>query len=158
MELFETVSIGLVPVINHNPDNGVVFTLMGEPKAKERPRFNRATGGVYTPAATKKAELEIAEAFRKETEQMFDSNVSIEMFFYTFAKTKRDLDNMVKLVLDGLNKVAYPDDYAVISITAQRYKVETVQQTRTSVTIKTNHNDHYERQTDASWQTIAQAG
>jgi Holliday junction resolvase RusA-like endonuclease len=154
VEFFETVSIGLTPVIHQTAEVATVFTLMGEPRAKERPRFNRTTGGVYTPSATKKAEAEIAEAFQQESSSKFSSNVAVEMFFYCFAKSKRDVDNMVKLVLDGLNGIAYDDDFSVIAITAKRVRVETKEQARTSVIIRTDHNDYFEGQTDAGWQSI----
>src|SRR6266496_2795572 len=38
------------------PPEAVVFEVLGEPKGKDRARFVRATGHIYTPAATRNYE------------------------------------------------------------------------------------------------------
>jgi crossover junction endodeoxyribonuclease RusA len=127
------------------------FTIAGEPRSKERPRLNRRTGGVYTPTATVKAEREVAAAFGHRVQ--FDDEVAVEMLFSCFSKTRRDLDNLVKLVLDGLNGVAYADDYQVVKITARRVQVDTLEQARTTVTIITDKHD--ERHRNENRETVA---
>jgi Holliday junction resolvase RusA-like endonuclease len=127
------------------------FVIVGEPRSKERPRLNRRTGGVYTPAATVNAEREVAAAFGHRVP--FDSAVAVDLRFYCFSKTRRDLDNLVKLVLDGLNGIAYTDDYQVVRITARRVQVDAVEQARTTVTVSTDRDN--ERHTNEDWKTIA---
>lgn len=38
----------------------------------------------------------------------------------SFPQKKPDLDNIIKIILDALNKVAYPDDKAVVAVTATK--------------------------------------
>ena len=40
-------------------------------------------------------------------------------------QTKPDIDNVVKVVCDALNKVAYNDDTQVVKIVAEKYYGET---------------------------------
>jgi Holliday junction resolvase RusA-like endonuclease len=136
------------------------FVVAGEPRSKERPRLNRKTGGVYTPVATVKAEREVAAAYREVAAAYghalpLAGDVTVDMVFYTHSKTRRDLDNMVKLVLDGLNGVAYEDDFQVWAITARRIQVETKEQARTRVIIRTDIYDHHEGQKNEDRETVS---
>jgi Holliday junction resolvase RusA-like endonuclease len=154
--MFENSFEGSIPLLAITPNIAVRFTVWGEPASKERPRVNRKTGNVYTPTATKKAEAHIAEVYRSLSDsRLFETPVTVECVFYCYKQSKRDIDNMFKLVLDALNGIAYADDYVVGDILARRVMVEHSSQARTSVTIKTNHLDHFERLTDESWQTIS---
>tara|TARA_B100000902_G_C27226359_1_gene872398 strand:- start:318 stop:653 length:336 start_codon:yes stop_codon:yes gene_type:complete len=98
----------------------------GLPRAKQRPRFTR-NGGVYTPAETKKAEDNIAELYDGplfegpvEVECVFDkeeTTIIIRGHDEERSKLRGDLDNYIKLILDGLNKSgAWEDDKQVHSI------------------------------------------
>ena len=154
---FDIVPSGLFPVSGISPDIEVRFVFPGEPLAKERPRFNRKTGSVYTPTATRNAEKAIGAAYLAlEDAKKFETPVTVECVFYCFKQSKRDVDNMVKLVLDGLNGIAYSDDYVVWNISGRRVQVETEAQARTYIAVKTNNSDNFERQTDEYWQKISQ--
>lgn len=98
------------------------FTIESEPVSKERPRV---TGGhAYTPQKTRAAEAVVAWAFRKAVgawQPDDTSRFSVEMIFFNGNNRRRDLDNMVKLILDSLNKLCWADDHQVDEITARKY-------------------------------------
>ena len=109
----------------------------GKPKGKQRPRVVR--GHAFTPQQTKDYELMIANLYRALHGKMIDGYVSVEIYVlylvpksYTKKKqeqirrrellpaVKPDIDNIIKIVLDGLNGVAYKDDAQVIEVTAKK--------------------------------------
>lgn len=115
----------------------VKFTIEGPAKAKARPRINRNTGRVYTPNATHKYEKAVKEAYGDN--YFFDNEyISIKILFKfkipkSYTKKQRsealegnihpsraDIDNYIKSVLDGLNKVAYSDDRYIYKIEAEK--------------------------------------
>lgn len=115
----------------------VKFTIPGPAKAKERPKFNRNTGRPYTPNATYKYEKSVKEAYGDN--YFFDKTfISIKILFKfkipkSYSKKKHsealegilrpsraDVDNYIKSVLDGLNKVAYSDDRYIYKIEAEK--------------------------------------
>lgn len=118
----------------------VSFCVRGEPRGKARPRF--AGGCVYTPPETKKYEAEILTAYRAAAGKLEPPSgyVSLSLIAgYKIPKSaskakrgkmleqeilpdkKPDLDNVVKVVLDALNGVAYKDDKQVVMIRARKY-------------------------------------
>ena len=120
------------------------FFVPGQPVGKGRPRVT--IHGTYTPARTREAEKAVrTEAMKALSEvdvcQDFPNTVTgvkIKVFAkYRIPKSwdnkskyearhgllvpgKPDLDNVVKLVMDALNGVLYPDDKAVEEITASK--------------------------------------
>jgi Holliday junction resolvase RusA-like endonuclease len=106
--------------------NRVELFLPGDPPCKERPRASRS-GHIYTPQKTRDSESEIAIEFMAlYPVGYFEPNTALEIsVFAGFATpkkpkylvpTKKDLDNIIKIVMDGLNKVAYHDDSWICSI------------------------------------------
>ena len=114
----------------------------GEPMAKARPRF---TGKfVYTPAKTVNYEVLIKELFiEKYGSAMIDGyiNANIAAYFSipkSTSKKKRDgmirgvilptkkpdLDNIAKIILDSLNKIAFVDDSYVTRLSVEKYYSE----------------------------------
>lgn len=103
----------------------VEFTILGEPIGKARPRFTR-TGHAYTPDKTRKYEQAVEDAYNNVTDRyMFDGAVylRIDAYFKIAKKTKLrlptkkpDIDNIAKIIMDGLNKVAWKDDTQVIKL------------------------------------------
>lgn len=112
----------------------------GEPVGKGRPRMGRG-GRVYTPDATRRAEHAVARAWWAPMIEI-DFEIAVRVTAYygrpkdhflqsgaLSAKGRRsivpmktpDLDNVVKLVLDALNGVAYRDDKQVQSVEALRF-------------------------------------
>ena len=121
----------------------VIFTIKGEPRGKGRPRFTK-TGRVYTPTETAQYESLVGLSYRNSARgYKFTSpvRVTIKAFHKPPKKSKKvvedmlngrilptkkpDVDNIAKIILDGLNKVAWDDDTQVIEMmVTKRYSDE----------------------------------
>ncbi|KKM99044.1 hypothetical protein LCGC14_1151820 [marine sediment metagenome] len=120
--------------------------ILVEPRAKGRPRSRIAGKGskqfvqTYTPADTRKTEAEIVAAIRKQIspEEKFAAKVPLNLVaVFTIVKppslpkkrtlpvTAPDLDNYLKLLLDALNKYAFPDDGQIVQLHADKVYGET---------------------------------
>lgn len=125
--------------------NTIKVFIPGEPSAKERPRSGKG-GRIYTPAKTRKAEQALRQKWIDANMEQygsvhtFNEPVRIKIRFHYeplkgFKKwemrlirhgtmipkyTRPDVDNLVKLVLDALNGVAYKDDYLVTRIIGEK--------------------------------------
>lgn len=103
----------------------ITFTIPGEPASKARPRFDGrgSKTRTYTPAKTKAAEARITHEFRAAGgiyEPDPEVTFAVDIVFYNGTRQRRDVDNMIKLVLDGLNKVAWVDDTQVMEVSARK--------------------------------------
>lgn len=119
----------------------IEFQVTGKPQGKARPRFSYKTHVAYTPKSTKDYEQQIAEAYTQAGGKCLPADVyvgiSIEAFFQvpqSWTKSKKiavtmgtikptvkpDVDNIIKIVLDGLNGTAYADDKQVIHVSASK--------------------------------------
>ncbi len=108
----------------------------GEPCGKGRPRFVRSTGHAFTPKKTEGAESTIRLLFAQAYPNFVPLTESLkmvvlaymgipksasrksraEMLAQTVWPTKRpDADNVIKLVCDSLNGIAYRDDSQIVS-------------------------------------------
>lgn len=108
---------------------------------KERPRTNFHTGAIYTPSKTLKREKYIAQQFALQNIGwgISDGPVSIEIEIEVnvpvnarkkdkedmkkgliYPIKKPDVDNVAKLVLDGLQGVAFDDDYQVVELKVRK--------------------------------------
>lgn len=101
------------------------FTVEGEPKSKARPRFSSRGGKVhaYTPQATKNAEQMVAWKFREAArgwEAPKDQTFGVAAKFFNGTRQRRDVDNMIKLVCDALNGVAWDDDNQVNEVSGRK--------------------------------------
>jgi len=100
------------------------------PEPKERPRLGR-NDRAYTPKKTAAAESFIAMVTRTEMNRRdvpaFQGDVGLDIEFDRTGYKRADIDNMVKLLMDGLQKGgAYLDDKQVTSIKARvRYGCKT---------------------------------
>jgi Holliday junction resolvase RusA-like endonuclease/endogenous inhibitor of DNA gyrase (YacG/DUF329 family) len=108
-------------------DMEVVAQLMipGEPASKARPRFDGrgSKTRAYTPEKTKSAEAQVAWHFsraRPDWRADGQGHFGLMAVFFCESRQRRDVDNMIKLLLDGLNKVVWHDDVQVIEVSARK--------------------------------------
>jgi len=101
------------------PDRVVRFTVWGEPRSKQRPRVTKR--GAYTPKETMEREQAVRDSWYATGEQMFEHQVIMEIEFYNATRHRRDIDNMAKLVLDALNKLAFSDDHEVVGLILRKH-------------------------------------
>lgn len=107
----------------YRPGTVARFTVDGEPVSKGRPRHGNGT--TYTPAATKRAEEAVGWKFREAARSHkadADHEYGVVARFHLGTGKRRDVDNLLKLVLDGLNKVAWADDHQVTDVSARKVR------------------------------------
>lgn len=99
------------------------FTVEGEPESKARARWQSKKGGrPYTPKATRESQERIGWLFRQSVGPYRPNSTSsygVIAVFFCESGQRRDVDNMLKLVLDGLNKVAWDDDSQVSEVSGR---------------------------------------
>lgn len=114
------------------------FIIDGEPMSKARPRV--VNGHAYTPEQTRIAEERIGWLFRQVTPSHRPSTIEsggrygVMALFFHATRQRRDIDNMLKLILDGLNGIAWQDDTQVTEISGRKTLVPKGQ-ARTAVLI-----------------------
>lgn len=100
------------------------FTVPGQPRPKERPRFGRGRG--YTSEATRAAEARVASSFRDNLgirhtiETPVTGDLQLRCWFYRKNAVAADTTNLVKVVEDGLNGIAWVDDKQIKSLRADQ--------------------------------------
>ena len=125
----------------------MIITIPGKPVGKARPRFRGAGFKVitYTPPATKKYEKEVARIYKQSAGVLY-TNIPLRVRILakfpipeSWSKKnkgkdlkgeikpnkKPDLDNIAKIILDGLNGVAYTDDKQVTSLEIEKVYSDT---------------------------------
>ena len=132
----------------------MIVEIPGEPQGKGRPRFWQ--GHAVTPPATRAYEKLVAESW---TGGMMQGAIKMEIWaFFKIPKSaskkmqrcmmlnkikpekKPDIDNIQKIILDGLQGRAFEDDKQVIEITAHKaYGLEP----RAVVEVKEITNEQY---------------
>ena len=101
------------------------FTVPGNPKPKERPRFGRGRG--YTTEATRAAEARVASSFRDNLglrhtiESPVTGPLRVRLRFFRDNMRRVDLDNLSKIPLDALNGLAWGDDSQIVSLIASKH-------------------------------------
>lgn len=106
-----------------DPDIVARFTVTGEPGCKARARNSGRGGRHYSPASNQVAEEGVGWAFRRAGGGRGgpDGESSFGVYAVFFCRTgrRRDVDNMMKLLLDALNGIAWVDDTQVEEISAK---------------------------------------
>lgn len=117
------------------------FTVVGDPHGKGRPRYTKA-GHAYTDPNTREYEKRVAAEYEKycgsyEFPEDSALNISVTAFYKipkSASKAKRaamqsgeirpkkrpDIDNVIKIVLDGLQGIAYKDDKNITNVTGTK--------------------------------------
>ena len=101
------------------------FFIPGKPVGKERPRFGK-NGGIYTPEKTKNYEVTIAQLSLVARNAIgifkpWENLVLVEMEIFCESKQSADIDNIIKSILDGMNKIIYHDDSQVAALDVSKY-------------------------------------
>lgn len=117
------------------------FEVVGEIKGKARPRLNLYTGSIYTAKNTKEYEDLVRQYFLIKYPRYipFENRVSVKilacfrppkkaskkdrenMLNGTLTPIKKpDIDNIVKVVLDALNTIAFKDDNQVTKLEIEK--------------------------------------
>ena len=91
--------------------------LQGEPTTKARPRVVKS--GAYTPRRTAESEEAIRwQLLAAGCQPDADHLLRIELGFRSSTGQRRDLDNLVKLVLDACNGFVWRDDFQIVDLHA----------------------------------------
>jgi Holliday junction resolvase RusA-like endonuclease len=96
----------------------LAFCVPGNPVPKGRPRFFR--GHAVTPRETRAAEEVVKLCARRAGSRPRDGEVALSLVFYRRTRQACDLDNLVKLVSDALNGVAFADDRQIVLLRAEK--------------------------------------
>lgn len=126
----------------------VKFTVLGEPQGKGRPRFTKVGQYVktYTPDKTVSYENLVKLEYRRQCKDyMFEKGRPVDiriLAYYPIPKSvskkkqammianelrpmkKPDTDNVVKVVLDSLNQIAYHDDVQAVDCQVRKFYSE----------------------------------
>lgn len=121
-----------------------ILTIPGKPLGKQRPRVLK-TGVAYTPKQTVNYEAVVKALYIEKhgTEKPFDGPVAIRITAFhqipkSTSKRRRlamangklrptirpDIDNIVKIITDALNGVAYLDDKQIVECTVVKWYAE----------------------------------
>lgn len=119
--------------------NRVTFIINGEPRGKGRPRFTK-NGHAYTDEKTKAYESLVWQSYLDAADgYKFTSPVRViimahfrppkkskkvvgDMLAGHILPTKKpDVDNVAKIILDGLNRIAWDDDTQVVDLSVSKY-------------------------------------
>lgn len=115
-----------------------MIVVEGKIRGKERPRFSK--GHTYTPNQTQQYEDWVKICYQHQGgKKLMEGALKLNMIIYhhipkSWNKTRReralkgievpmikpDIDNIIKIILDSLNKIAYLDDTQVIKVEVEK--------------------------------------
>ncbi|MDR1364369.1 MAG: RusA family crossover junction endodeoxyribonuclease [Oscillospiraceae bacterium] len=122
----------------------IKFTIQGDPRGKERPRvcFKHGKSFAYTPQRTSEYEENIRRSFKKIINHKFERNIPLGIIITAYYPIPRhssmkiskamendeilptkkpDCDNVIKIILDALNKVCYEDDAQICNLKFEKH-------------------------------------
>lgn len=101
----------------------VKFTIPEEPVSKARHKVGTRGGKIraYKDPKTANAQARVGLYYRQAAgaHELSIRGFGVDMTFYLGSRQRRDIDNFVKLVLDGLTGWAWKDDSQVTAISAK---------------------------------------
>lgn len=115
------------------------LVIPGKPQGKQRPRHTRK-GITYTPDETRSYETQVAALYKAAKGELLEGNLKLILEIYypipaSATKSdkvlmssnilrpgkKPDIDNVIKIIMDALNGVAYKDDAQIVCVVANKY-------------------------------------
>ena len=117
------------------------FEVIGKVIGKGRPRLNSYTGMVYTPTRTKDYEELVEQYFllKYPRFKILEGRIKVSIIaYFSISKTtkksdindmlennisptkKPDIDNIVKAILDSMNKFAFKDDNQITKLEVEK--------------------------------------
>lgn len=117
------------------------FEIPGQITGKGRPRVNTYTGRAYTPTKTKDYELLVQQYFKLKYPrcEILEGRISVKIIAYfnipkginkkqkelinenQLSPTKKpDIDNIIKIILDSMNKFAFKDDSQITKLEIEK--------------------------------------
>lgn len=123
----------------------VRFVIPGEPHGKARPRFNTHSGKAITPEKTANYETLAQWEYTRQCGHKFPDDAMLDMriiAYYAVPKSdskklrarklagevrptkKPDMDNVIKIIADALNTVAYRDDTQIVDCQCRKFYSE----------------------------------
>lgn len=96
------------------------FIVEGEPIPKQS--FRYAKSGSYQTARVKAHQDRIGWAAKEACELLDPSggDVVVDVCFWRKAKRRCDLDNLTKMVLDGMKGIVFEDDAQIVRLKAEK--------------------------------------
>lgn len=131
-------SLMVGPFIAKDGDVVLALTIPGDPLSKQRPRWARKTGHMFTPEATRHREEGIkvlAKVAYRELAPDATALFSLRAGFYLKTNQRRDADNMLKLVSDALTGLVWADDSQVVEVFAFKVPADRPDEARTEVVV-----------------------
>jgi len=127
----------------------ITFTVDGQPVAKQRPRTKKTKNGysTRTPKKTKDYESLVAQSamIALVGREMYDekAELSVSIIIHREDARRADIDNIVKSVMDGMEKVVYHNDSQVLELYSRLYRKS--KPARVEVSVKTLVADSKEK-------------
>ena len=113
-----------------------MIVVEGTIRGKQRPQFKKKTGKAFTPNQTISYENWVKQCYIEQSNKLLQGPIRARIeIYYSVPKSyskrkieaikdgtdypmkKPDCDNVAKIVLDSLNKIAYDDDKQVVELT-----------------------------------------
>lgn len=95
--------------------------ITAKPVPKARPRLG-VNGKMYTPRETKEFEELVGWCTRSVVKKPTEKPVRVNIDVYS--RTRADIDNIAKAILDGLSGIAFLDDRQVVDLRIRKLPPE----------------------------------
>lgn len=134
------------------------FEILGDIKGKARPRVNTYSGKAYTPTLTKDYEMLVKQYFKVKYPRYVpieNDRIAVTIIaYFKIAKSKSkkeielidqeilspvkkpDIDNIIKIVLDALNKMAFKDDSQITKLNVEKKYLKSTDKAEEKIHIK----------------------
>jgi len=111
----------------------IIFKVKGRCVPKQR--ANVGKGNVYTPEETRNYEEYVGWVAKSCGAYVLKGDVGVVINIFRMGKGG-DLDNMIKSVCDGMNKICYKDDRQIKEIVARLVEVRNEIEERVEISVR----------------------